>query len=689
MGTISPQVLHWPALGRKIKLERYLLYCGDLVIAALAFSLALFLQEQAGQHPFESRIFGIGLAFFLPICAVSFPISGLYNRYWRYASITDLMVITRAVLLASLIFVAAMYLFAGLEAMPKSVAIIQIFILISFLGAVRLAFRIDEIRRLVFAYLGSERVSTRVPVLLVGAGRAGDHYLRALGRDPNAAYKPVGFLDDDPQSENLTLRGVPVLGRVSDFKNVLTSLRCQGRIPQRIIFTGGDLEKISEYSQELIDIAHDRGIAVSKVPSPMELRDPHKDGEIELRPIEVTDLLERPQTTLDRKLIADFVKGQRIVVTGAGGSIGRELVKQIAAFQPAEIVLIDNCEFNLYTIDRELLENFPDVIRFIYLCDIREQHRVDEIFDKHYPELVFNAAALKHVPMVEINPCEGFLTNVTGAQIVAEAAKRCKVRAFIQISTDKAVDSTSVMGATKRLAELFCQALDLDEANRTTRFMTVRFGNVLGSSGSLVPLFQRQLALGGPLTITDPKMTRFFMTIREAVELTLQSSAHALAGDIGQGMIFVLDMGDPIKIIDLATRMIRLAGLRPGEDVEIEIIGRRPGEKLFEELFDQSEKQVNLPIPGVLGALHKPISLECLQERFCRMKDHARTGDTNELFRLMSEIIPKYQPEFLCRNGTTLHTVHNAPKTLSTAWLKLAPNVQPMHEDVRDVKTAP
>jgi O-antigen biosynthesis protein WbqV len=307
--------------------------------------------------------------------------------------------------------------------------------------------------------------------------------------------------------------------------------------------------------------------------------------------------------------------------------------------------VLDNCEFNLYSIDLDLAENFSGVERSAHLCDVRDPRRLENVFAQHKPELVFHAAALKHVPMVELNPCEGVLTNVCGTMNVAEAVRRWGAVAMVQISTDKVVNSPNVMGATKRLAELYCQSLDLECAKivGAPRFVTVRFGNVLGSSGSLIPLFKRQLARGGPLTVTHPEMKRFFMTIREAVELTLQASAYALERKLGSGEIFVLDMGEPIKVIDIARRMIRLAGFAPDKDVQIEIIGRRPGEKLFEELFDETERRVAPPVPGVFGAVPTPVPLSVLYDTFERLHGFASAGNTEGVFGTMRCILPGFR----------------------------------------------
>ena len=365
--------------------------------------------------------------------------------------------------------------------------------------------------------------------------------------------------------------------------------------------------------------------------------------EFELRPIELTDLLERPQAALDVAALQRFINGRRVMITGAGGSIGSELARQVAGLSPSRLVLVDNCEFNLYSIDLDLAENFPCVERSAHYCDVRDKRRVEAVFAQHKPELVFHAAALKHVPLVELNPCEGVLTNVFGTMNIAEAVKRWGALGMVQISTDKVVNSPNVMGSTKRLAELYCQSLDLEGLNDVgaPRFMTVRFGNVLGSSGSLIPLFKRQLARGGPLTVTHPEMMRFFMTIREAVELTLQASAYGLEKKLGGGEIFVLDMGEPIKIIDIARRMIRLAGFVPDQDVQIQIVGCRPGEKLFEELFDEAEKRVKPPVPGVLGAVPTPVPLAVLHEAFERLRRSATEGDTASVFETMNSILSR------------------------------------------------
>jgi len=354
---------------------------------------------------------------------------------------------------------------------------------------------------------------------------------------------------------------------------------------------------------------------------------------------------------LDRDGMAQLIRSRRILVTGAGGTIGAELARQIAALSPGRLVLLDNGEFALYGIEVELRERFPGLLPVPLLRDVRDRAQIDEVVAAEKPEIIFHAAALKHLPMVEANPIEGVLTNVVGSRNVAEAARANGTSLVVMISTDKAVNPASVMGATKRLAESFCQALDLYEARRRgplshgTRYVTVRFGNVLGSTGSVVPLFQRQLAAGGPLTVTDPEVTRFFMTVREAVELVLQASALSPESEAAdaRGKIFVLDMGEPVKIVDLAQQMIRLAGLRPGRDVGIEFIGLRPGEKLHEELFHPAEPLIPTGNPAIRLAAPRTADYAMLARSIDELEENARARREERLLQLLARLVPEYR----------------------------------------------
>lgn len=666
-GSRAPARMFWAICGaaldigfRRIRgavrsVQKYpALYLTDLASVGVALAIALLLRygvEELSARPETASVLLWSGAQYLTICALVFPLSGLYSRNWKYGSVSDLFIILRAVLLTSLLLVSLLFFSTRLTDIPRTVVPMQSLLLIAFLAAARLSFRAEELalRRPVFKSGRSRDVQddNRIPLLLIGASDAADLYLRALARDPNATYTPVACLDRSEDQTGMSLRGVPIAGRIQDFERVVAELQQQGKQPRHIVFTEAPAAFGEEASDGLLRSAERLGIAVSRLSQMTELKRAKGDNPYELRSIELTDLLERPQAALDREAIGRLVRGRRVLITGAGGSIGSELTAQVAACEPAEIVLIDNTEYNLYAIDMTLTESFPELPRWSYLCSVRRSQRVEEIFERHRPELVFHAAALKHVPMVQMNPCEGVLTNVVGTMNVANAAKKYGTLAMVQVSTDKVVNSTSVMGATKRLAELYCQALDLNglETGLGPRFMTVRFGNVLGSSGSLIPLFKRQLARGGPLTVTDANMTRFFMTIREAVELTLQASAYGFEKQLGQGEIFVLDMGEPIKIIDIARRMIRLAGFTPDQEIEIKIIGCRPGEKLFEELFDETDKRTSSPVPGVLGAVPEPIPLPTLRDAFARLQRHSERGNEASVVAVMRELLPRYEHE--------------------------------------------
>jgi O-antigen biosynthesis protein WbqV len=365
-----------------------------------------------------------------------------------------------------------------------------------------------------------------------------------------------------------------------------------------------------------------------------------------LRPVAIEDLLNRPQLPLDRDGIARLVHGRRVLVTGAGGTIGSELARQVAALGPERLVLVDNGEYALWQIDQELGEQ-GTVARQCVIADIRDAGRIGAVMQAHRPELVFHAAALKHVPMVEANPLEGLLTNACGTRNVADAARAAGAVAMVLISTDKAVNPTSVMGASKRLAEMYCQALDIEArakapAGAAMRCITVRFGNVLGSTGSVVPLFQRQLAKGGPLTVTHPEMQRYFMTVREAVGLVLEASVAGISLPMDEGGIFVLDMGEPVKIVDLARQMIRLAGLRPDLDIGIQFTGLRPGEKLFEELFHGREPPRPTGTPGLLMATPRTADPALVGRAIEEIASAARGGHTKLALSMLGRLVPEF-----------------------------------------------
>ena len=612
-------------------------YGHDIVMAAASFVLSLYLRlgDLAFIAPYDDILLPGTLAF-AAIAAGVFLFLGLYRGIWRYASLEDLSAITKAASLTVLLFLAVLFLATRLEVLPRSIVVINWFVLIALLGGPRFVYRIAKDRRLGFA--GGSDDALRAPVLLAGAGDEAEQFIRALARSAHAPYRVVGILAASEERVGREIRGVPVLGTVDNLADAVAALKAKGGAPQRLVIASTALP--GERVRALFDEAARLGMTLARVPRLTDLKSGVEDR-AEVRPIAVEDLLGRPQTPLDRDAMRAFIAGRRILVTGGGGSIGGELVRQIAALAPAEAVLLDNSESALYQIDREAERLAPAVSRRAILTDVRDRERVRALFEDVRPEIVFHAAALKHVPLVETNAAEGAAVNLVGTVNVADAARAAEAGAMVLISTDKAVNPASIMGATKRAAEMYCQTLDLDSRSGT-RFVTVRFGNVLGSTGSVVPLFQDQLAQGEPLTVTHPEMARYFMTVREAVELVIEAAAVGHAAH--EGKLFVLDMGAPVKIVDLARQMIRLAGLRPGQDVPIVYTGIRPGEKLHEELFHGAEPLAPSGLPGIFVAAPRALDQAALAEGIAAVARAAAAGDDRAVRESLRRLVPEYRP---------------------------------------------
>ncbi|MEQ8667334.1 MAG: nucleoside-diphosphate sugar epimerase/dehydratase [Rhodospirillales bacterium] len=620
-----------------MKRRAQIAYIHDLVMTALSFAIALYLRLGDRIYLHVDEYLWIGAALMTAIGAVVYWFSGLYRGIWRYASIRDLTAIARAASLTVLIFVVVMFLWTRLEFLPRSIPIINWFVLMALLGGPRLAYRLYRDRQLGIS--GSDSPQKSVPVLLVGAGDGAEFFIRGLSRSATRPYRVVGIISERPDRVGQQIHGVRIVGSTDDVERVLANLSRSNNTPHRLILTKEGFD--GAVVRRIFDVASAHGMTVARIPKITDLRSGSADR-IETRPIDVADLLGRPQTPLDRAAMKQLIAGNRILVTGAGGSIGSELIRQIADLEPTAVCLVDSSEYNLYEIDQELGTAAPQIDRRAVLADVRDAMRVDACFEAFRPEIVFHAAALKHVPLVEANTCEGVLTNVFGTVNVADACRAHGVRVMVQISTDKAVNPTSIMGMTKRVAEQYCQALDIDDVHgNATQIVTVRFGNVLGSTGSVIPLFQRQLASGGPLTVTHPEMTRYFMTVREAVELVLMASATAASLDIENGRIFVLDMGEPVRIMDLAEQMIRLAGYEPGKDVKIEISGLRPGEKLFEEIFHGEETLVPAGVPGLLLAAPRSTAIDRLRTDLEKLRDTCVANDPVGARKLLVEIVPE------------------------------------------------
>ncbi len=615
----------------------------DGVLAAVATLLARFIADPGGGllHPL----------WFLAGGAITLLVAGLPFRmpqqYWRFAGIEDLLGLVGSSVVSAMLF-ALLLRVSGFPLPTPTFPVVHALTLIVALGTPRVVYRLRLARR-----AGREGADAQ-SVLLVGAGDGADLFLRALEYgEGRAAFRVVGLLSMRAGQNGRRIHGHTILGSINQTTAVLARLRAEGRLPSALVVTQPTLSGAPLAA--LLAQADVEGVPVRRVPRPTALHTAAEGGgTLELAPVAIEDLLNRPQVPLDRDGMARLVHGRRVLVTGAGGTIGSELARQLAALGPDRLTLLDNGEYALWQIDQELIEAHPDVPREAVIADIRDESRIRAVFDRVRPELVFHAAALKHVPMVEANPLEGLLTNAVGTRHVAEAARAAGASAMVFISTDKAVNPSSVMGASKRLAEMYCQALDV-AARRGAgmRCVTVRFGNVLGSTGSVVPLFRHQLERGGPLTVTHPDMQRYFMTVREAVGLVLQASVLGMAAATlptgAQGGIFVFDMGEPVRIVDLARQMIRLAGLHPAEGnpepgrIQIRFTGLRPGEKLFEELFHGSEPPVPTGHPGLLMAAPRTADPAIVGRAIDEIAAACRAGQVGLALTLLGRMIPEFE----------------------------------------------
>jgi len=566
-------------------------------------------------------------------------------QYWRFLGLSDLLAVAGAAVLGAALF-AALLALTGAAQPSAAFPVVHALTLLALLGTPRVLYRQHQLRR---PRAGTD--ARDAALLLVGAPEDLDLLLRALAQDRRQSFPLAGLIAIGSGQRGRRIQGQAILGGIDDMASVLDRLAAEDRLPGTIVIASPDLGGAA--LSHLVDQADRFGLALRRVPRPTALgpagvSHTGPGRRLELRPVVIDDLLNRAQVPLDREGMARLIQGRRTIVTGAGGTIGSELARQVAAFGPETLILLDNGEYALWQIDTELAETHPQVHRQALIADIRDEARVRAVFEAWRPELVFHAAALKHVPIVESNPLEGLLTNVAGTRHVADAARAVGAEAMVLISTDKAVNPTSVMGASKRLAEMYCQALDIAArtAGHGMRCITVRFGNVLGSTGSVVPLFQRQLERGGPLTVTHPDMQRYFMTVREAVGLVLQASVIGVGGaelpGAEQGGIFVLDMGPPVKIVDLARQMIRLAGLRPDDDVEIRFTGLRPGEKLHEELFHGQEPPVPTGYPGLLMAAPRTADPAIVGRAIEEIAAACRGGQPRLALTLLGRLVPEF-----------------------------------------------
>jgi len=609
----------------------------DGVLVALAYFLAYRLRfgDLAGGVP--ERYQHLLQATVGPLVAMSlavFTVFGFYQRQWRYVGSRDFVRLGEGVLVATL-------LLAGYIAVVKPVSqtsgvgdvgvtapagVIVGFFLITLvlLGGVRFIFRALHERTL----RGFRTRKDARGVLIVGAGDGGRLVLREIQRNPGLGLRPVGFVDDDPLKARLRIDGVQVLGATDALPRILDEAE-PDEVTMAIPSASGTVRA------RVVRACRDRGIPVRTLPTVFELLQNEGRYVRQVREVQVEDVLGREPVRMELDRVGSYLTNEVVLVTGAGGSIGAELCRQISRVGPRRLICLDHAEDNLFAIQRELLEDrhvHPTALAAV-LADCKEEERMREVFAEHRPTIVFHAAAYKHVGLMEANPVEAVRNNAIATRVVARVAGDRGTRAFVLVSTDKAVAPATVMGASKALAEWAVAAEDVRFP--ATKYVSVRFGNVLGSSGSVVPIFRRQIARGGPVTVTDDRMTRFFMTIPEAVQLIIR------AGSLGDGgEVFVLDMGEPVNIRDLATAMIELSGLVPGKDIEIEVIGRRPGEKLHEQLFNPDERPQPTPAERILRAERPPLSPTFVDDAFAEIGLLVLEGDAAALAAKVAELGP-------------------------------------------------
>jgi FlaA1/EpsC-like NDP-sugar epimerase len=605
---------------RKSSLRTTLAVLHDFVAAGLAWMLAYLLRFNFELPANFNSEMQQTLLWVVPLQVAIFWMFGLYRGIWRYASLNDLRRIVLAVLLAALAIPFALWMLRSASIVPRSVLVLNPILLILFMGGSRILYRTwKETRFNRRMKLGSE------PVLVLGAGDAAVALSKDLARNPS--WQLVGFLDDDINKQNCVLNGVKVLGPLNELDQWISRFAVE-----RVIIAMPS--STHQQRQRVMLLCRDAKVQVLTVPSFDDLMS-GKVAVSQLRAIELDDLLGRDPVVLDMNGLQGLLTDCVVMVTGAGGSIGSELCRQIARFSPAKLVLFEQSEFALYTLEQELQKTYPSMNLICLVGDVRDAARIDEVLSLHPSSVLFHAAAYKHVPLMEQhNAWQAIRNNVLGTWTVARAAQLHGVAKFVMISTDKAVNPTNVMGASKRLAEMVCQAL---QPSGPTGFVIVRFGNVLGSTGSVIPKFRAQIAQGGPITVTHPDITRYFMSIPEAAQLVLQ------AGLMGQGgEIFVLDMGEPVKIVDLAKDLIRLSGFTEDE-IKIEFTGLRPGEKLFEELLADNEHTLPTPHPKLRIAQARQADAAWL-DKLLEWTEVATMADVDVKTALESWV-PEYQPQ--------------------------------------------
>ena len=598
----------------------------DAVLIAAAWLLAFQIRfDSYGKIPpfFERLVSWRTVLLVVAIKLLVFTAFGFYNRWWRYVSTRDMWGALQGVTVASLAASLTVYYFppADTARLPRGIAILDWLILLALVAGSRL------LARSIFERPGAASLVARgKEVIVVGAGDAGQLVLREMLKSRALGYTPIGLVDDDPRKKNLRIHGIRVLGTTEDLPHILSDNR-----PDELLIAIPSAA--GEVRQNVVESARDARVPVKTLPGLYELIAGDHNLAAQIRPVQVEDILGREPVEVDFEKVSAYLRDQTVLITGAGGSIGSELCRQAARAGASRLILVDQAESPLYEIERELVDDrgFPASVPVI--ADVGNREKLRQVFDRYRPSVVFHAAAYKHVPMMEANPLESVRNNVLATKVVAEVAVEFEAERFVLVSTDKALNAQAVYGQSKALCEWIVEAYGARE-DITTRFVAVRFGNVLDSSGSVIRIFKRQIAKGGPVTVTNPEMTRYFMTTPEAVSLVVQ------AGSIGgKGEIFVLDMGEPVKILDLAQSMIRLSGKEPDRDIPIEFIGVRAGEKLHEGLWGENEVVGETAHPKIHRARRAPVDGVWLEEELRELERLVEAGETLDVVSRLSTMI--------------------------------------------------
>jgi len=594
----------------------------DIVLIGLSIFLA-FLLRFDGKIPPEylgnlKTVIILALIFCLPI----FYFFKLYSFSWSYVSTNELVSLARAITLSFGLLGVSIFVLKTFQGFPRSTFFISYLLVFIFCAGIRLSKRIY-----LQLFERGEKETEKERTLIIGAGDAGEQILRNVQNSKNILYFPVGFIDDDLIKQGVIIHGLKVLGRISDIPEVIKRYRIEEMI---IALPSVGVEKI----KKAVELGRKTGLKKIKVvPSINEII----NGQVsirDLREIQVEDLLGRESVSLDTTAIRNFVQDKIVLITGAAGSIGSELSRQTAKFRPSLLLLLDQDETGIFNISKELKDRFPYLKIKSLITDIRDKEKINRVFAEFQPNIVFHAAAYKHVPLMEKHPDEAVKNNIFGTKIITEAALKNRAEEFIFISTDKAVNPTSVMGATKRAGEMICQVLN---QRNSTKFISVRFGNVLNSRGSVIPIFKEQIKKGGPVEVTHSEMKRYFMVTSEAVLLVMQAAAMGQGGEV-----FVLDMGKPIKILDLAKEMIRLSGFEPDKDIPIVFTEPRPGEKFFEEILTAEEGTIATQNQKIFMSRLSDINEKRLNEELERLKIFVQQNNQEEIINILKTLVPSY-----------------------------------------------